>query len=190
MDHKGEILIYETADHQTQVEVKLDAETVWLTQKQIALLFGTQRPAITKHLRNIFATQELDEKSVCSILEHTAKDGKAYQTQFYSLDAIVSVGYRVNSQRATQFRIWATQRLKDFLVRGYVLNEARLQQLAHNLGELEQTVQRIQQVSNADALQLSEAKGLLEIITHYTSSFSAPPCLNRTLASPRRAWGY
>jgi len=171
MENKGEILIYESADHQTQVEVKLDAETVWLTQKQIALLFGTQRPAITKHLRNIFATQELDDKSVSSILEHTAKDGKAYQTQFYSLDAIISVGYRVNSQRATQFRIWATQRLKDYLVRGYALNEKRLQQLAHNLGELEQTVQRIQQAGSTDALQLNEAKGLLEIITQYTSSF-------------------
>ncbi|MBL7797522.1 MAG: virulence protein RhuM/Fic/DOC family protein [Saprospiraceae bacterium] len=171
MENKGEVLIYESADHQTQVEVKLEAETIWLTQKQIALLFGTQRPAITKHLKNIFATRELDEQSVSSILEHTAGDGKAYQTQFYSLDAIISVGYRVNSQRATQFRIWATQRLKDYLVRGYALNETRLQQLAHNLGELEQTVQRIRLAGDTEALQLTEARGLLEIIGHYTRSF-------------------
>ncbi|MBK8920447.1 MAG: virulence RhuM family protein [Saprospirales bacterium] len=128
MENKGEVLIYESADRQTQVEVKLEAETVWLTQKQIALLFGTQRPAITKHLNNILATGELDEDSVSSILEHTASDGKKYQTRYYTLDAIISVGYRVNSQRATQFRIWATQRLKDYLVRGYALNEKRLQQ--------------------------------------------------------------
>ena len=104
---KGQIVIYQTKDKKVQLEVKLEQETVWLTQKHIAQLFGTQRPAITKHLHNIFKTEELDENSVCSILEHTAPDGKKYKTLFYNLDAIISVGYRVNSARATQFRIWA-----------------------------------------------------------------------------------
>ena len=90
------------------MKVKLEKETIWLTQSQIALLFGTQRPAITKHLNNIFKMGELKKNSVSSILEHTAADGKTYKMQFYNLDAIVSVGYRVKSQRATQFRIWAT----------------------------------------------------------------------------------
>ena len=110
---KGSIAIYKGSKGVTKLEVKLEKETVWLTQNQIAILFNTQRPAITKHLNNIFNSKELNKKSVSSILEHTAKDGKKYKTQFYNLDAIISVGYRVNSQRATQFRIWATKILKD-----------------------------------------------------------------------------
>src|SRR3990167_4083213 len=101
---KGEIAIYKSKDGQV-LEVRFEGESVWITQGQIALLFGTQRPAITKHLNNIFKSGELDEKSVSSILEHTASDGKTYKTRFYNLDAIISVGYRVNSRRATQFRI-------------------------------------------------------------------------------------
>jgi len=101
---KGEIAIYKSKDGPV-LEVRFEGESVWITQGQIALLFGTQRPAITKHLNNIFKSGELDEKSVSSILEHTASDGKTYKTRFYNLDAIISVGYRVNSRRATQFRI-------------------------------------------------------------------------------------
>ena len=95
------------------LEVKLENETVWLTQQQIADLFGVKRPAVTKHLGNIFREGELDIASVSSILEHTAADGKVYSTQFYNLDAILSVGYRVNSKNATLFRRWANQVLKD-----------------------------------------------------------------------------
>ena len=109
---KGEIVIYQTRDKEIKLEVTLELETVWLTQQQIAKLFGTQRPAITKHLHNIFKSKELQKNSVCSILEHTASDGKKYRTNFYNLDAIISVGYWVNSSRATQFRIWATNVLK------------------------------------------------------------------------------
>lgn len=98
-------------------------ETVWLTQQQIAELFGTKRPAITKHLSNIFKSGELDENSVRSILEHTAADGKIYKTQFYNLDAILSVGYRVNSRNATIFRQWANKVLKEYLLRGYAINQ-------------------------------------------------------------------
>ena len=123
----NEIILYQP-DEAMKLEVRLERETVWLTQNQIADLFGTKRPAITKHLLNIFKSGELDEDSVRSILEHTASDGKVYKTQFYNLDAILSVGYRVNSKNATMFRRWANQILKDYLLRGYSINQ-RLMQL-------------------------------------------------------------
>src|SRR3990167_4341124 len=110
---KGEIIIYKTSKNEVYLDVRMEKETVWLTQNQTAVLFGTQRPAITKHLNNIFKTGELNKNSVSSILEHTASDGKIYKTQFYNLDAIISIGYKVNSKQATQFRIWATKTLKD-----------------------------------------------------------------------------
>ena len=123
----NEIIIYQP-NTVTKLEVRLEGETVWLTQSQIAELFGTKRPAITKHLGNIFKSGELKADSVSSILEHTAADGKKYKTQFYNLDAIISVGYRVNSTRATQFRIWATRILKECLLRGVAFN-SRLEHL-------------------------------------------------------------
>lgn len=160
----NQIEIYKSADGQTQIVVHFENDTVWLNQKQLALVFGTQRPAITKHLKNIFLSGELKENSVCSILEHTAKDGKTYRTQFYNLDAVISIGYRVNSQRATEFRIWATQRLKEYLVQGYSINQKRLEQL-------QQTIQLISQSGQTENISLSEAKGMLEIINNYTQSF-------------------
>ena len=117
----GEIVIYQP-DEVTRLEVMVENETVWLTQEQIASLFGVKRPAITKHIRNIFSTQELDEISVCSILELTAADGKKYMTQLYNLDMILSIGYRVNSKNAVLFRRWANSVLRDYLLKGYSLN--------------------------------------------------------------------
>lgn len=122
MNRPNEIILYQP-DETMKLEVRLEDETVWLTQQQIADLFGTKRPAITKHLSNIFKSGELDENSVRSILEHTAADGKIYKTQFYNLDAILSVGYRVNSRNATIFRQWANKVLKDYLLRGYAINQ-------------------------------------------------------------------
>lgn len=101
----GKVVLYKEKNRKINLEVQIEKETVWLTQKQLSVLFGTKRPAITKHLGNIFKSGELKENSVCSILEHTAADGKIYKTAFYNLDAVISVGYRVNSRRATQFRI-------------------------------------------------------------------------------------
>ena len=118
----NEIVLYQP-NEQMSLEVKLENETVWLTQQQIADLFGVKRPAVTKHLGNIFREGELDVTSVSSILEHTAADGKIYSTQFYNLDAILSVGYRVNSKNATLFRRWANQVLKDYMLRGYAVNQ-------------------------------------------------------------------
>jgi Virulence protein RhuM family/Fic/DOC family len=167
----NQIEIYQTKDKQTQVEVNFEEETVWLTQKQMADLFSKSRVTITEHIRNIFKEKELKESSVCRKFRHTAKDGKSYEAQYYNLDVIISVGYRVKSKRGTQFRQWATQRLKDFLVKGYTLNEKRLQQVLQNMQQLEQAVKLIQQSGGTTELSATEAKGLLEIITNYTHSF-------------------
>ncbi len=166
----SQIEIYKAKDGQTQVEVKFEADTVWLTQPQIAALFGTQRPAITKHLNNIFKEGELHADVVSSILEHTTKHGavkektQTTKVKYYNLDAIISVGYRVSSQQATQFRQWATQRLKDYLVQGYAINQKRLAQL-------QQVVNIIHQSGETKELSAVETKGLLDIITNYTQSF-------------------
>ena len=119
-------------DSSIHIEVLVEGETVWLTQQQIADLFGTKRPAITKHLSNIFNSGELDKDSVSSILEHTAADGKTYKTLFYNLDAILSVGYRVNSINATSFRRWASTVLKQYLLRGYAV-QRQIQQLERQI---------------------------------------------------------
>ena len=121
MEQKSEIVLYQP-EGSVSLEVRLENETVWLTQQQISELFGTGRQAITKHLKNIFASNELDENSVCSILELTAADGQNYKTKVYNLDAILSVGYRVNSKNATLFRRWANSVLKDYMLKGYSLN--------------------------------------------------------------------
>jgi hypothetical protein len=125
-DELTEFLLYSTPDGKVKVEIFFHNENIWLTQKRMAELFGVQRPAITRHLKNIFTSNELDEKSVCSILEHTAADSKQYKTKYYNLDAIISVGYRVNSSQATRFRIWATERLKEFMLKGFILDDERL----------------------------------------------------------------
>jgi len=121
---------------------------IWLTQKAISELYGVQRPAITKHLKNIFDSGELQEDSVSSILEHTANDGKKYNTKFYNLDAIISVGYRVNSYQATQFRIWATKTLKEYIIKGFVLDDGRLKQGNKVFGKdyFEELLERIREI--------------------------------------------
>ena len=123
---KGEVILYHPTET-IKLEVRLENETVWLTQQQIAELFGVRQPAISKHLNNIFKEEELDPSSVHSILEYTASDGKIYKTNFYNLDAILSVGYRVNSKNATQFRRWANSILKEYLLKGYSVNTQLLQ---------------------------------------------------------------
>ena len=125
-DELTDFLLYTTPNSDVKVETYLHNETLWLPQKKIAELFGVQRPAITKHLKNIFECGELEEDSVSSILEHTAEDGKNYQTKYYNLDAILSVGYRVNSSKATQFRIWATKILKEYIIKGFAMDDDRL----------------------------------------------------------------
>lgn len=119
----NELILYQP-DETLKLDVRVENDTVWLTQSQIADLFGTQRPAITKHLNNIYKTKELDEESTCSILEHMSSNGtRSYTTKYYNLDAILSVGYRVNSHNATMFRRWATQVLKEYMLSGYAVNQ-------------------------------------------------------------------
>lgn len=127
-NNEHQIIFYTSPDGTVNIDVSYQNETLWLTQKRMADLFGVQRPAIVKHLANIFESGELIEDSVCSKMEHTAEDGKTYQTQFYSLDAIIAVRYRVNSHQATQFRIWATRVLKEFILKGFALDDTRLKQ--------------------------------------------------------------
>jgi hypothetical protein len=128
MEKELKFLLYSTPQENVKIDVVIKDETVWLTQKAMAILFGVNQPAISKHLTNIFSDGELNENSVYSILEYTANDGKQYQTKFYNLDAIISVGYRINSAKATQFRIWATKTLKEFITKGFVLDDERLKQ--------------------------------------------------------------
>ena len=167
MDSNNQIVIYQTEDGQTQVDVRLENETVWLTQKQIAELFGTKRPAITKHLKNIYASEELDENSTCSILEHMGNDGKQiYSTKYYNLDVILSVGYRVNSKNATRFRQWANNVLKKYLIKGYVVNE-RLRK--EQIGELRQLVGMLgRTIQSQPLLSNDETNALFEVVTDYT----------------------
>ena len=161
------IIIYQSEDGKTQLDVKLEKETVWLTQKQIAELFGTKRPAISKHLKNIYTSEELTEESTCSILEHMGNDGRqSYNTKYYNLDAILSVGYRVNSKNATRFRQWANSVLKQYLVKGYAINEnIRKQQIA----ELRQLIQVLgRAIQQQPAKTTDESNALFDVVVDYT----------------------
>ena len=137
----NEIILYQP-DSTVKLEVRLENETVWLTQQQIADLFGVKQPAISKHLKNIFESGELVESSVHSILEYTATDSKSYKTKFYNLDAILSVGYRVNSKNATRFRQWANNVLKDYLIKGYAVSR-RFERLEYRMAKTEEKIDLI-----------------------------------------------
>jgi hypothetical protein len=147
-----EFLLYTAPNGKVKVEIFLHNENIWLTQDKIALLFGVQRPAITKHLKNILESGELRENSVSSILEHTAGDGKIYKTKFYNLDAILSVGYRVNSVQATQFRIWATERLKEYIIKGFTMNDEKLKDPYNIFGKdyFEEQLVRVRNIRSSE----------------------------------------
>ena len=147
-----EFLLYTTPNGKVKVEIFLRDETVWLTQKRMADLFGVGIPAINKHLKNIFESGELQEDSVISILEITAEDGKKYSTKFYNLDAIISVGYRVNSRQATHFRIWATQVLKEYIIKGFAMDDERLKNPNNIFGKdyFEEQLARIRNIRSSE----------------------------------------
>ena len=128
MSKEIQFLLYTMSDDEGKVQVVVKDETLWCTQKAMAQLFGVDRSVITKHLKNVFETQELVESSVCAKIAHTAEDGKTYQTNFYSLDAIIAVGYRVNSLKATRFRQWATKILSEYIKKGFAMDDERLKQ--------------------------------------------------------------
>ena len=160
-----EFLIFTSQAGENSIEVKVEDETVWLTQKFMAELFEKGRSTITEHLKNIFDEGELDENSVCREFRHTANDGKSYQTKYYNLDAIISVGYRVNSKKATQFRQWATSVLKEFAIKGFVIDKKRMENESflgkHYFDELLQVIREI---------RLSERKFYQKITDIYATS--------------------
>jgi len=161
----AEFLIFTAQAGEDSIEVRVEDETVWLTQKLIAELFSKGRSTITEHLKNIFSDDELEEDSVCREFRHTGSDGKSYNTKFYNLDAIISVGYRVNSKRATQFRQWATQVLREFAIKGFVLDNKRLENGAF-LGEdyFERLLSEIREI------RLSERRFYQKITDIYATS--------------------
>jgi len=154
----NEILLYTTPNGNVKVEIYLQNETIWLTQQKIADLFGVQRPAVTKHLKNIFDTGELKEEVVSSILEHTTQHGaikgktQESVTKYYNLDAIISVGYRVNSSQATAFRIWATERLKEYIIKGFTMDDERLKNPNNIFGKdyFEEQLARIRDIRSSE----------------------------------------
>ncbi len=147
---QSDIILYTTPEGDVKVEVFFQDETVWLTQKLIAQLFDTTKQNTSLHLKNIYKEGELREKSVVKEFLTTAADGKKYKTSFYNLDAIISVGYRVNSQRATQFRIWATQRLREYIIKGFTLDDERLKQGGQKARYFEELLQRIRDIRSSE----------------------------------------
>lgn len=147
-----EIIFYRDTSNEIKIEVLLQNENLWLTQARIAELFGVQKAAVSKHLKNIFEEGELVENSVVSILETTAADGKNYKTNFYNLDAIIAVGYRVNSKKATMFRIWANKILKEYIIKGYVMNDERLKEPEYYFGKdyFEEQLERIRDIRSSE----------------------------------------
>jgi len=159
-NRKNKIMIYEPEKGFIKIETRIENESVWLTQEQISLAFGTQRPAITKHLNHIFETGELKESLVSSKIELTAKDGKQYMVKIYNLDAIISVGYRVNSKEATQFRIWASNILKNHIIEGYSINESRLLESREKMKSLQDKI-----------VSMEKSNGTLRKINHLKNEY-------------------
>lgn len=171
---KKEVEVYKITKGEVIFNVDSEKETIWTTQAQMAKLFDVQQPAIARHLKHIFESGELKEESVYSKMEYTATDGKTYQVKMYNLDAIISVGYRVNSKKATDFRIWATKTLHNYIVNGVAINESRLKELdAAKLREIEGALGIVKRLVAASDLSADEASGVLEVITKYSPSFKA-----------------
>lgn len=161
------IILYQSPDGNTSLDVHLDHETVWLTQKQMAELFGKTVPTINEHIKNIFKDAELDESSVIRNFRITAADGKTYDTAHYNLDVIISVGYRVKSQQGTRFRQWATKVLKDHIVKGYTINEQRFREQAEKLTDMRRTVELLARTLANQELVSETGKDVLRVISDY-----------------------
>ena len=166
MQNTGEVIIYEMPDGQTAIDVKLENDTVWLTQEQMANLFDKAKSTVNEHIKNIYRESELLEDDTRRKFGNSEFPDKP--TNFYNLDVIISVGYRVKSTRGTQFRIWANRVLKDYLTKGYAINEKRLQEQSRQLEELKQTVKLLGNVISTHELTSDEANGLLKVVTDYT----------------------
>lgn len=165
MTNFGEVILYQTENGHNSIEVRLENETVWLRQEQMAELFERDRSVISKHIANIFKEKELDQKSNVQNLHIALSDRPV---ALYSLEVIISVGYRVKSARGTQFRIWANRALKEYLLKGYIINEKRLKEQSRQLEDLKQTVKLLGNVIESKTLNNDEAEGLIRVITDYT----------------------
>ena len=165
--NNSEIQIFKAQDGTTEIQVKLENDTVWLNLMQITELFQRDKSVISRHISNIFKEKELIENSVVAKNATTASDGKTYLVEYFNLDVIISVGYRIKSQRGTQFRIWANKILKDYLIQGYSINEHRLIQQNEQLRQLQESVKLLGNVLNYKELSGDESTGLLKIISDY-----------------------
>ena len=169
--NKGEIVIYKLSKNEVDLKVRFEDGTVWLDARQMARIFDVNRPAVVKHIHNIYKTRELDKKSTCSILEQVAADGKIRKINLYNLDIIISVGYRVNSQKATQFRIWATKILKNYLLQGYAINDKRLLEARNKFNQLQETILFLRRKSKVKLLE-GQGKEILNLLADYSKTLS------------------
>jgi hypothetical protein len=167
MPENNEIVIYTTPDGKETFEVNLKKDTVWLDAHQLARLFKRDRSVIVRHINNVYNAKELDKKSTCAKIAQVAQDGKKRQMLIYNLDTIISIGYRVNSKRGTQFRIWATHILKEHLIKGYTINEKRMREDRAKLKEFQKTSRIMERLLQNKALDSTEATGLLKVILDY-----------------------
>ena len=167
MPENNEIVIYTTPDGKETFEINLKKESVWLDAHQLARLFKRDRSVIVRHINNVYSAKELDKKSTCAKIAQVAQDGKKRQMLIYNLDTIISVGYRVNSKRGTQFRIWATNVLKEHLIKGYTINEKRMREDRAKLIEFQKTSRIMERLLQNKSLDSNEATGLLKVILDY-----------------------
>lgn len=172
--NSGEIIIYQNTEGNIKIDVRLEEETVWLTQAQMAELFGKGRTTITEHIQNVFIEGELNENSVCRNFRHTAADGKNYDTKYYNLDVIISVGYRVKSPQGTQFRIWATQRLKEYIIKGFALNDDRFKS-GTSMNYFNELQERIREIRISERFFYQKIKDI------YTTSIDYDPKDEKTI---------
>ena len=163
----SEILLYQTEDGQTKIDVRLEEETVWLSQKQMVELFQTTKQNVSLHIRNIFKEGELDEISVVKDYLTTASDGKQYSTNYYNLDVAISVGYRVKSHRGTQFRIWATKQLKKYIVKGFVLNDEKLKETGHTNQYFDELFERIRDIRSSEKIFYAKIRDIYTTAIDY-----------------------
>jgi len=163
----SEILLYQTEDGQTKIDIRLEKETVWLNQKQMVELFQTTKQNVSLHIRNIFKEGELDEISVVKDYLTTASDGKQYSTNYYNLDVVISVGYRVKSHRGTQFRIWATKQLKEFLIKGFVLNDEKLKETGHTNQYFKELFERIRDIRSSEKIFYAKVRDIYATAIDY-----------------------
>ena len=165
---KGDIILYRTSKG-PELEVRLEKETVWLDAHQLAALFGIDRTGIVRHISNVYKTGELDRDSTCAKIAQVAADGKMREMDIYNLDMILSIGYRVNSKKATQFRIWATNTLKDYLLKGYAINEKQLSSAKEKLQELQSAISFLQEKSKHELLSGQEQE-ILNLLANYSKT--------------------